>query len=539
MVKQKKERAPTRNLVRWNDATDKKLLLAIQWACNQKNVRIPWDMVGQEIESYVTGGAVVQHLAKLRDRMVMEGLPVPPPLTRGGRVPKANSVTTGTDVKAPRTLKRSKAFKSIEKPDEMSADEYDDDYDVDRISEGSQEYGDSPIKRMKALDKKRKVSNIKKEESNSDGGDSDIVTSHTGRKRLRPALMPKVRKEDNTAYEYVGQTSPTKFRAEKLREIVQGKNTKAGLESDSGSEERHAAGAGFWGWDGNTDKGLVILKVGPKLAGNPAVNPQFQRKLSKASSDPYDSEHDSASFQLSEQLDNNDIPPLGYRTYIGRGRVEVDDGNSLDSGMFEEDGFRPQFYGQMNDPMGYYNKQLNLRVPTNANQSGMVAQSANFFKRGDFPETSSSIENTWPGRMEMATTPRHQEVRQLGVPQNHNLLNGLSTNPFNGYVVDGGHFPNNAQASCQYTSPMVTPGGADNWHARNRSSLSSTNNNFLATPMGPINQQGDFSHHQLQFGEPNALHQEQFFANDNLHSFLDNEEWDNLFWPREENDGGS
>ncbi|KAI4285162.1 MAG: hypothetical protein L6R35_004720 [Caloplaca aegaea] len=85
MAPQKSERPKTRNLVRWNDDMDKKLLLTIQWACNKKGVKIPWEMVGQEMGDTITESAVVQHMAKLRQRMVNENLPVPPPLTRGGR----------------------------------------------------------------------------------------------------------------------------------------------------------------------------------------------------------------------------------------------------------------------------------------------------------------------------------------------------------------------------------------------------------------------------------------------------------------------
>ncbi|KAL9049519.1 MAG: hypothetical protein Q9206_005480 [Seirophora lacunosa] len=84
MARQKTQRPKHRNLVRWNDDMDKKLLLTIQWACNNKGVKIPWGMVGKEMGDTITESAVVQHMAKIRQRMVKEDLPVPPPLTRGG-----------------------------------------------------------------------------------------------------------------------------------------------------------------------------------------------------------------------------------------------------------------------------------------------------------------------------------------------------------------------------------------------------------------------------------------------------------------------
>ncbi|KAL8778062.1 MAG: hypothetical protein Q9213_007581 [Squamulea squamosa] len=66
------------------DELDKKLLLTIQWACNVKGVKIPWEIVANEMGATITAGAVIQHLAKFRTRMVEQGLDVPPALTRGG-----------------------------------------------------------------------------------------------------------------------------------------------------------------------------------------------------------------------------------------------------------------------------------------------------------------------------------------------------------------------------------------------------------------------------------------------------------------------
>ncbi|KAL9604202.1 MAG: hypothetical protein Q9219_000600 [cf. Caloplaca sp. 3 TL-2023] len=84
MAPHKKQRPATRKLVRWNDNMDMKLLLTIQWACNQKNIKLPWEMIGHEMGETITESAVVQHLSKKRTRMEEQGIPVPPPLTRGG-----------------------------------------------------------------------------------------------------------------------------------------------------------------------------------------------------------------------------------------------------------------------------------------------------------------------------------------------------------------------------------------------------------------------------------------------------------------------
>ncbi|KAL8646899.1 MAG: hypothetical protein Q9226_006660 [Calogaya cf. arnoldii] len=115
-------RPKTRNLIRWNDDLDKKLLLTIQWACNAKGVKIPMDLVASEISSTVntevSAGAVIQHLAKFRVRMVQQGLSVPPPLTRGGNNNPATAQvsqalnTNGTKAASTRRKKKPAVKKS-------------------------------------------------------------------------------------------------------------------------------------------------------------------------------------------------------------------------------------------------------------------------------------------------------------------------------------------------------------------------------------------------------------------------------------------
>ncbi|KAL8857746.1 MAG: hypothetical protein Q9178_005646 [Gyalolechia marmorata] len=73
---------------------DKKLLLTLQWACNAKGLKIPWDLVAEQMGPTISPGAVIQHLAKFRTRMVEQGYSVPPPLTRGG---SNNGIRAGRD----------------------------------------------------------------------------------------------------------------------------------------------------------------------------------------------------------------------------------------------------------------------------------------------------------------------------------------------------------------------------------------------------------------------------------------------------------
>lgn len=50
------------------DELDKKLLLTIQSECNKQYIALPWDAIGKTMGEHISGGAVIQHLAKLRTR---------------------------------------------------------------------------------------------------------------------------------------------------------------------------------------------------------------------------------------------------------------------------------------------------------------------------------------------------------------------------------------------------------------------------------------------------------------------------------------
>ncbi|KAJ5142577.1 uncharacterized protein N7515_001364 [Penicillium bovifimosum] len=69
-------------MLRWNTDIDIRMLLTIQWACNQEGVKVPWERVAEIMGPKFTEGAIVQHLAKLRTRREEQGKPVPPPLKR-------------------------------------------------------------------------------------------------------------------------------------------------------------------------------------------------------------------------------------------------------------------------------------------------------------------------------------------------------------------------------------------------------------------------------------------------------------------------
>ncbi|KAL9577603.1 MAG: hypothetical protein Q9212_006262 [Teloschistes hypoglaucus] len=97
------KRPATRVLVRWDDDKDKQLLLTLQYVCNKKKVKVPWELVAKAMGPSFSPGAIVQHLSKIRKSRVEEGLQVPPILTKGGRM--VPNQPKGTNNKLARTRK--------------------------------------------------------------------------------------------------------------------------------------------------------------------------------------------------------------------------------------------------------------------------------------------------------------------------------------------------------------------------------------------------------------------------------------------------
>jgi len=142
------------------DDLDKQVLLTVQYACNEAGVRIPWDDVALKMceiagEDKFTGGAIIQHLSKLRSKMESHALKVPPPLRRGlivnapskiyapGKKRKGGPRTARTPKSSTARPKRPRA-KNLKSDD----DEDDDDsesaiviYDDDDDSDGEYESG--------------------------------------------------------------------------------------------------------------------------------------------------------------------------------------------------------------------------------------------------------------------------------------------------------------------------------------------------------------------------------------------------------------
>ncbi|KAK3946306.1 hypothetical protein QBC46DRAFT_348892 [Diplogelasinospora grovesii] len=77
--KKKNGRMEGRNLITWTrPRMAEKLLLHIQYECTRYKIDIPWDSIAHRLHPGSSGGAIQQHLNRLRANLIAEGHLVPP-----------------------------------------------------------------------------------------------------------------------------------------------------------------------------------------------------------------------------------------------------------------------------------------------------------------------------------------------------------------------------------------------------------------------------------------------------------------------------
>ena len=166
---------------------DKKLLLTIQSVCNADGVKIPWEKVGAIMGDNISDGAVIQHLAKLRQRMVAQGLSVPPPLRRGGGTLISTGYSGGSyGASKPTVARNTKAISTRTSLNATQGSNEDDEeeFDVDKASDPDEEFAEARTKRVKR-EPKGKKSKVKKEDSDDDDPEFGNMYLKLGEKRKR------------------------------------------------------------------------------------------------------------------------------------------------------------------------------------------------------------------------------------------------------------------------------------------------------------------------------------------------------------------
>ncbi|MCJ1387206.1 hypothetical protein MMC18_000046 [Xylographa bjoerkii] len=126
---------------------DIQMLLTLQKICNQKAIKLPWDEVGAQLGGTITGGAIIQHLAKIRARRVEQGLPVPEPLKRGSGGSISLSSGAVNDASGARKGRRGKRTTSLSINTSNEDDE--EEFDVDKASDPEASFGEVRKKRVK------------------------------------------------------------------------------------------------------------------------------------------------------------------------------------------------------------------------------------------------------------------------------------------------------------------------------------------------------------------------------------------------------
>jgi hypothetical protein len=233
---------------------DKFLMLTIQSVCNNHGVKIPWDEVAKVMGHPITEGAVVQHLAKLRQRLEEAGHPVPPPLRRGGATPI--KVSTGVGAAAlmgGTTASVTKGLKRKSRPTKGAGGE--DDGDAEKSSGMDEEYGGSPKKRGKTGSSK-KVVNI----NIDDSSDEYRVPAKKTRVKAKKARYDS--DDDYDGPPAAPDAKPTTIRACKpdidYVELNGGEDFESGTEAGSSgsrqAEEKYGAGDAYLNFKKSKDK---------------------------------------------------------------------------------------------------------------------------------------------------------------------------------------------------------------------------------------------------------------------------------------------
>lgn len=163
------------------DDMDKQLLLSLQSVCNDKGVKLPWDDVGAAMHKQVSSGAIIQHLAKLRQRLAAQGVSVPPPLRRGGGNGISTSGNRNVGSGTPATPKKTNSAANANSENNSSGSE-DEECDVDKASDSEEEFGSWRAEQnaTKARGRKPKV---KEADGSEIKQEDDDAANKTGTKR--------------------------------------------------------------------------------------------------------------------------------------------------------------------------------------------------------------------------------------------------------------------------------------------------------------------------------------------------------------------
>ncbi|MCJ1374589.1 hypothetical protein MMC20_005821 [Loxospora ochrophaea] len=467
---------------------DVHLLLAIQSACNAENIKLPWDKIGALVKETITGNATVQHLAKLRKLRERKGLPVPPPLRRGGVTafsPVGTTNNTQTNV-------------SIEDDEES--------FDIDETSDRDEDYGVSLSRhsqqgvpkehlqgttpadhtktiekkekskaKPKAVDKKRKrlqetedsedesepatksqVKRTKKrgDEAKGDDGISWKASSHSpeNQQRTRGGNADKARGVQKHSMPHVSTSSKRGATRDKASVNYAKLSGESGdeFEDDEPIESYVAAGAGFLKRESSTDED------------------------SNESQDEYDSQDEVEAETVNENQEKVSLSKI-VKLNVGKSKQSLEFLRKLEDYSHVPESHKAPSksesvseIGQSREQTSMSGYELSLLPAFTPLNGSLVAPAA----RGDVQSYQSIGHPSWPVEQHLSVSDQH-----MG---NNGIMEGLST--LSGYA-QAEYLPSSYQANVFSTGGWASmsnsrTAGFNSGHSHERSADSSLISNY-------------------------------------------------------------
>lgn len=223
--------------MQWLEDLDKQLMLTMQSVCNMEGIRIPWNKVAEYMGGNVTEGAIVQHLAKTRNKMQEAGAPVPPALKRGGTAPTSKIFGAGSNKRKPTVGGRDLR---TQKTTRVSNEDEEDDFDVDNASDPDEDYVATKNRRKSGGSAK-----VKKEDSDGEADGIENLEQENSAKKSKGSV-----KKGNAAIKEEQSPTATRGRRSSVNYAKLDKGEDSDFEGDSddslvGKKEYVGAGAPF------------------------------------------------------------------------------------------------------------------------------------------------------------------------------------------------------------------------------------------------------------------------------------------------------
>ena len=130
----------TRKLVTWTNEKNAHLIVAVDHVCKEHGIKIPYEQVAKLISNDTSAGAIEQHISKLRNNRIRQGLPTHPPTKRSRKMVNLAPVPVKQSIGSKGRARRGKrSYKPV----------FDNGIDPDAVSDPDGEFGAPSAPRKK------------------------------------------------------------------------------------------------------------------------------------------------------------------------------------------------------------------------------------------------------------------------------------------------------------------------------------------------------------------------------------------------------